>query len=581
MTADQLRQKYLDFFVARGHKIIPSAPLVPENDPSVLYTTAGMHPLVPYLLGQPHPLGKRLVDIQKCMRTDDIDEVGDTFHHTFFEMLGNWSLGDYFKKESITWSYEFLTRELKLDSGRLYISCFAGDEDAPKDEESAAVWQSLGIPADRIFFYGKKDNWWGPAGLTGPCGPDSEMFYDITQTPCGPDCFPGDNCSRFSEIWNNVFMEYNKTGPGKFEKLPFPNVDTGMGVERTLAVINGYADDYLTHLWQPAISLLEKLTGNSYSTRFRDFRIIADHLRAAVFIISDGVQPSNKERGYILRRLIRRVAVKLKSLTPDITTTASRLSLLYVDQMSPVYPELAVNSALTQQTLADEISRFLKTLDKGLREFEKIEKIDGKTAFDLFQTYGFPLEITAELASAKGYNIDTREFTSEFKKHQEMSHTASAGMFKGGLQDQSGTVVKYHTATHLLHQALRDVLGDHVHQKGSNITSARLRFDFSHSARITPEELIRIEEKVNQKISVDLPVTRTEMPKDQALAQGALAFFPEKYPETTSVYQIGDYSLELCGGPHVSSTGQIGRIKIVKEESAGSGIRRIYAQLEK
>lgn len=584
VTANEIRSKYLRFFASRGHKIIPSAPLVPENDPTVLFTTAGMHPLVPYLLGQPHPLGKRLVDYQKIVRTDDIEEVGDTFHHTFFEMLGNWSLGDYFKKEAITWSYEFLERELKIDMNRLYITCFAGDVDAPKDEESAAIWQSLGIPKERIYFYGKKDNWWGPAGQTGPCGPDTEMHYDTTQKPCGPDCKPGCSCGRFNEIWNDVFMQYNKTADGKFEKLVQPNVDTGMGLERTSAVLNGFEDNYLTDLWQPIIQSIAKVSGKKYEDHKKLFRIIADHLRAAVFIVSDGVEPSNKERGYILRRLIRRAALQLKNLGTHPSSSFLPVVTSIIDTMKPYYEYLNLDSV--SPVISTEIQKFATTLDKGLREFNKLTVVDGKVAFDLFQTYGFPWELTVELAKEKGQNIDKQEFAAQFQKHQELSRTASAGMFKGGLQDKSDTVVKYHTATHLLHQALRDVLGSHVSQKGSNITAERLRFDFSHSAKLTPEELSRVENEINKKIQEDLPVTRVEMPKAQALAEGALAFFPEKYPDITSVYSIGNpsagsgqvYSKELCGGPHVNHTGEIGKIKLTREESAGAGIRRIYAQ---
>ena len=584
LTANELRKIYLDFFVARGHKIIPSAPLVPENDPSVLYTTAGMHPLVLYLLGQPHSLGKRLVNAQKCVRTDDIDEVGDTFHHTFFEMLGNWSLGDYFKSEAITWSYEFLTQELKLDPKRLYITCFAGDADAPRDEESAGIWESLGIPGERIFFSGKKDNWWGPAGATGPCGPDTEMFYDVTKEPCGSDCKPGCSCGRFCEIWNDVFMQYNKTGDGKYEKLSQPNVDTGMGIERTLAVVNGFTDDYLTELWQPAIEYLETSLKISYSLHAPELRIISDHLRAAVFIIADGVQPSNKEHGYILRRLIRRAALKIHLFNQSPISISLGLAHIFIDLMSGAYPELRQNLASIEQILSQEITRFLKTLDKGLKEFNKLKTIDGKAAFDLFQTYGFPWELTVELAQQKGQKAKKTEFESEFKKHQELSRTASVGMFKGGLQDQSEVTTRYHTATHLLHKALREVLGDHVAQKGSNITSDRLRFDFSNTDKLTSPQITEIEKIINKKIQDNLPVTRQEMPKKQALAEGALAFFPEKYPEITSVYTVGPldnyYSKELCGGPHVSSTGEIGRIKIIKQESAGAGVRRIYARLD-
>lgn len=575
LTANELRQKYLKFFEDRGHKVIPSAPLVPENDPTVLFTTAGMHPLVPYLLGQPHPLGKRLVDYQKCLRTDDIDEVGDTFHHTFFEMLGNWSLGDYFKKEAIAWSYEFLTQELNIDPNRLYITCFAGDADAPKDEESATIWESVGIPHNRIYFYGKKDNWWGPAGQTGPCGPDTEMHYDTTQKPCSPNCQPGDNCGRFCEIWNDVFMQYNKTAEGKFEKLSQPNVDTGLGLDRTTAVLNGFDDDYLTDLWQPIIGSVEKVTGKKYKDNKKAFRIIADHLRAATFVITDGVLPSNKERGYILRRLIRRAALQLRNLGTNPSQSYIPIVDAVTELMGQYYPD--INSQIPRQAIGSEITKFQTTLDRGLKEFNKVEKVTGKVAFDLFQTYGFPWELTVELARELGQRIDKVEFAEEFKKHQDLSRAANQGVFKGGLQDQSDITTKYHTATHLLHAALRQVLGIHVQQKGSHITGDRLRFDFSHPDKLTGEQIKIVEDLINKKIKQDIPVTKVEMSKIQALAEGALAFFPERYPDVASVYQIGDFSKELCGGPHVNSTGKIQRIKITKEESAGAGIRRIYA----
>jgi len=571
VKASEIRSKYLKFFASRGHKIIPSAPLVPENDPTVLFTTAGMHPLVPYLLGQPHPLGKRLVDYQKCLRTGDIDEVGDTFHHTFFEMLGNWSLGDYFKKEAIAWSYEFLTQELNIDPNRLFVSCFAGDTDAPKDEESAAIWESVGIPRDRIYFFGKKDNWWGPAGQTGPCGPDTEMYFDTTQKPCSPNCQPGDNCGRFCEIWNDVFMQYNKTADGKFAKLPKPNVDTGMGLDRTAAIINGFDDDYLTDLWQPIIKTVEKITGKNYQDNKKSFRIIADHLRAAVFVITDGVLPSNKERGYILRRLIRRAALQLRNLGINPSESFGSIVNAVIKLMKQYYPD--IDNPAPLESIGSEIAKFQTTLDRGLKEFNKVEKVTGKVAFDLFQTYGFPWELTVELALEKGQKIDKQEFENEFKKHQDLSRTAN----KGGLQDQSEVTTRYHTATHLLHAALRQVLGSHVQQKGSNITGDRLRFDFSHSEKLTLDQMNQIENLINQKISENIKVVKTEMPKQKALAEGALAFFPERYPDVTSVYQIGDFSKELCGGPHVNSTGGIGSIKITKEESAGAGLRRIYA----
>ncbi len=583
MTSSDIRRKFLDFYQQRGHAIIPSAPLVPENDPTVLFTTAGMHPLVPYLLGQPHPSGKRLVDYQKCLRTDDIDEVGDTFHHTFFEMLGSWSLGDYFKKEAIAWSYEFLKHELKIDMNRLYITCFAGDADAPKDEESAAIWLSLGIPKDKIYFFGKKDNWWGPAGQTGPCGPDTEMHYDTTQKPCGPNCKPGCSCGRFCEIWNDVFMQYNQTTAGKYEKLAQPNVDTGMGLERTSAVLSGFDDNYLTDIWQPTINKISQVCHQDYINNKRAFRIIADHLRAALFIVTDGVQPSNKERGYILRRLIRRAAIQLHQLKTNPSQSSTQIIQVIHKTMSQWYPEL--NLELANQVIGTEISRFQITIDKGLREFNKQTHLDGKIAFDLFQTYGFPLELTLELAKSQKQKINRSEFEAEFKKHQQLSRTASAGMFKGGLADQSETVTKLHTATHLLHAALRQVLGDHVHQEGSNITSVRLRFDFTHPQALTETEIKKVTTIINQKIADDLPVHRSIEDKTTALESGALAFFREKYPDKVTVYTIGKssekdwFSKELCGGPHVASTGEIGPVKIIKEQSVGRGIRRLYVSL--
>ena len=626
ISANEIRQKYLEFFERRGHKIIPSAPLVPENDPTVLFTTAGMHPLVPYLLGQPHPLGKRLVDYQKCLRTDDIDEVGDTFHHTFFEMFGNWSLGDYFKKEAISWSYEFLTQELNIDPHRLYISCFAGDADASKDEESAAIWKEVGIPRDRIYFFGKKDNWWGPAGQTGPCGPDTEMYYDTTQKPCGPNCQPGDNCGRFCEIWNDVFMQYNKTADGKFEKLPQPNVDTGMGLERTSAVLNGFDDNYLTDLWQPIIKSIERVVGKSYEEHERPFRIIADHLRAAVFIISDGVQPSNKEQGYVLRRLLRRAAYQLAELGISSETAAKTIVNSIIEVMSRFYPELHEHHENISNVVNFELIKFTDTLKRNLPEFIskypkkyplnnnddarflldhnlgplKIDTDTFLTKVGSFQSlpsiaagtavfygsasYGLPpdysMNVVNDWVKANLVKEDIEKaITKMGELHQDLSRTASKGMFRGGLQDQSEITTKYHTATHLLHAALRQVLGPHVQQKGSNITSARLRFDFSHSSKLSADEIEKIETLVNQKIIEDIPVTKRVLPKSQALADGVLAFFPERYPDVTSVYQIGDFSQELCGGPHVNSTAEIGGIKITKEESAGSGIRRIYAQL--
>lgn len=580
MTSDELRQKYLKFFEKKGHKIIPSASLVPEHDPSVLFTTAGMHPLVPYLLGQPHPAGKRLVNYQKCLRTDDIDEVGDAIHHTFFEMLGNWSLGDYWKQEAIAYSYEFLTKELQLEPERIYVTCFGGDKDAPKDIESAEIWKSLGIPDERIYFYGKKENWWGPVGETGPCGPDTEIFYELPSQPCSPNCQPSCNCGHFSEIWNDVFMQYNKTAEGKFEPLKQKNVDTGMGLERVLAVAQGLDDDYQTELFLPAIQKIEELSNLKYTDHLKEFRINADHLRAAVFIIADGVAPSNKERGYVLRRLIRRAALQLKRLDiTDLKKAGLEIAEVFIQIMGPVYPELENNHTSIIQIIEVEINKFNQTLDRGLKEFNKLPEINGKIAFDLFQTYGFPLELTEELAAEKGFKIDPEEFRKEFEKHRELSRKLSAGMFKGGLGEQSEVTTKYHTATHLLHAALRQILGEHVQQKGSNITTERLRFDFSHPEKLTEEQLKQVENLVNQKIKENLPVSDEEMDKEDALKCGALGFFTEKYGDRVRVYSISDFSKEICGGPHIKNTGELGAFKIIKEESAGAGIRRIYAIL--
>lgn len=587
MTSRELREKYLKFFENKGHKIIPSTPLVPENDSSTLFISAGMQPLVPYLLGQPHPAGTRLVNVQKCIRTGDIDEVGDTFHHTFFEMLGNWSLGDYFKKESIPWSYEFLTEELGISPEKLSVSVFAGDDDAPRDEEAAELWKGVGISEDRIYYFGKEDNWWA-AGPTGPCGPDTEIFYDVTGKPCGSDCRPSDNCGRYFEIWNNVFMVYNRKKDGTLEELPKKNVDTGMGLERTIAVLNGLDDNYQSDLWLPIILNIERLSSKTYLGNEKPMRIIADHMRASLFLIADGVVPSNKGHGYILRRLLRRLAAKMLNLTPGVRPIDEyeEISKAVIDLYGNTYPELNTIQSTVHTIFADELTKFSHSLIKGTTEIRKAVEVTGKMAFDLLQTHGVPLELTKEIAEEKGQKIDEEEFKKEFEKHQKLSRTASAGMFRGGLATMGETETKYHTATHLLQAALRQVLGSHVKQMGSNITTERLRFDFSHPRALTQEELKLIGELVNQKIEEDLPVTREVMNKDKALAEGALAFFKEKYPDEVSVYTIGPtaasgqaFSKEICGGPHVAHTGEIGRVTITKEESAGAGVRRIYAKL--
>lgn len=608
ITAQDLRQKFLDFFESKQHAILPSASLLPDNDPTTLFITAGMHPLVPYLLGQPHPAGKRLASIQKCVRTTDIDEVGDPTHLTFFEMLGNWSLGDYFKPETIAWSWEFLTSPtgLNLDKEKLFVSVFAGDEDAPRDDESIAIWQDIfqreGIshPEKRIFKYPKSENWWGPAGMTGPCGPDTEIFYYTgTDDPFASDFSdePAADNSDFIEIWNNVFMQYNKQSDGDFIPLSQHNVDTGLGLERMLAILNWIqgelpvADLYQTQLFKPSIELLEKVSDKSYleSDSGRSMRIMADHLRSAVFMVQDGVVPANKERGYILRRLIRRAVRELHKLGVEhsqFNQIIEELIKTFTDNPEYVsqYPEIQTNQTQINQTIVQEVSKFTKSLAKGLREAEKHEQLTGEIAFQLYQTYGFPLEMTVEIAQERGQQIEVADFQIEFKNHQELSRQQSAGTFKGGLADHSAVVTRFHTATHLLHSALRQVLGDHVHQEGSNITADRLRFDFSHPQALTDTELQQVENWINDQIKADLPVSKSSMPKDEALESGALAFFKEKYPNIVTVYTIGDedkwVSRELCGGPHVSHTSEIGEVEIFKQKASSAGIRRVYLRFK-
>ena len=581
MTSEKIRAKFLRFFEEKGHKVIPSASLVPENDPSVLFTTAGMHPLVPYLLGEKHPSGNRLVDVQKCIRTGDIDEVGDYCHHTFFEMLGNWSLGDYFKKEVIEWSLEFLTSEkwLGLDKNKIAVSVFKGDEDAPFDEEAFEVWKSLGINEKRIARLPKKNNWWGPAGETGPCGPDSEMFYWTGDPNNIPESFNDDN-PLWLEIWNDVFMQYNKTTLGKFEQLSQKNVDTGMGVERTLAVVNGLDDNYRTELFWPIIQKIETLSAKKYNDNQKAMRIIADHLKAATFILGDekGIVPSNTGQGYVLRRLIRRAVrygnqLGLKSFTMQIAEVV-------IEIYENVYPELSKNKNFVLNCLEQEEEKFEKTLENGLKEFEK-----GTSPFVLFTSYGFPIEMTKELAKEKGEEVDEQKFQSEMEKHQDLSRTSSAGMFKGGLSDAGEETKKLHTATHLLRQALEDVLKTEITQKGSNITSERLRFDFSFTRKMTDEEKKDVEAIVNKKIGEKLPVNKIVMKKEEAEKTGAAHIFGDKYGEEVSIYFIGDsletaYSKEFCGGPHVSNTSELGSFKILKEEAVSAGVRRIKAVLE-
>lgn len=596
MSANELRKKFLDFFAKRGHVIIPSTSLVPSEKvelagtQKVLFTTAGMHPLIPYLLGEEHPKGKRLASVQKCLRTDDIDEVGDATHNTFFEMLGNWSLGDYGKKEAISWSFEFLTKELGLSTDKLAVAVFAGDSDTPFDRESYDIWKGLGIKEKRIAKLGKKDNWWGPVGDTGPCGPDTEMFYWVGSDPT-PETFDPED-KQWVEIWNDVFMEYYRKEDGSFEPLKQKNVDTGMGLERALAVVNGKDNIYETDLFSPIIRNIEQITDKKYIDSLLPMRVIADHMRAAVFLIADGVIPDNKLQGYILRRLLRRSAVKVRQLSGKINPDEF-VSMIQII-LTPYNKE--ADAGLVEKVVTEEMNRFSRTLDHGLKEIEKIEQIDGKKAFDLYQTFGFPLEITEELFKEKGQRIDHQQFEEEFKKHQELSRTASAGMFKGGLADSSEVATKYHTATHLLHQALRDVLGPDVFQKGSNITSERLRFDFSFNRKLTEEEIEQVEDLINQRIKDDLPVDHKIISLDEAKKLNAIGLFDEKYGEKVSIYGVGPghkldhsskdqrerggyYSLEFCGGPHVDHTGIIGSIKIEKEEAVSAGARRIRATI--
>jgi alanyl-tRNA synthetase len=585
MTSRELVEKYLQFFKEKGHSVIPSASLIPENDPTVLFTTAGMHPLVPYFLGEEHPAGKRLTNNQICLRTDDIDEVGDTTHHTFFEMLGNWSLGDYWKEESIKNSFEFLTEVLKINKDKLAITCFAGDEDAPKDTESAEIWKKLGIPEKRIYFLSKEDNWWGPAGETGPCGPDTEIFFETGEKSCSSNCRPGDNCGRFVEIWNNVFMQYAKTSEGKYIPLKQNNVDTGMGVDRTTAVLNGLADDYLVKdLWGEIILAIKEISGKDYEDETKAFRIIADHIRASVFLAAEGVIPGNKLQGYVLRRLIRRAVrwgKKLKIAKPFLEKVAQAV----INSYKKAYPTLKEKEKEIIAVIKEEENKFSQTLEKGLKEIEKIGELDGKNAFFLYETYGFPLELTEEIALDRGQKINRKVFAEEFAKHKNLSKTASAGMFKGGLSDASEEVTQFHTTTHLLHAALRKVLGNHISQKGSNITSERLRFDFSHPEKLTEEQLKAVSDLINEQITKKLPVKVETMSLKEAKEKGALAFFGEKYGEKVKVYTIGNsntdfFSKEVCGGPHVEDTSEIGRVRIIKQEKIGGGVVRIYIAKE-
>jgi len=594
LSSRELRQLYLDFFRSKGHAVIPSASLIPENDPTVLFTTAGMHPLVPYLMGQKHPAGTRLTDVQKCVRTGDIDEVGDTSHCTFFEMLGNWSLGDYFKKESIAWSWEFLTDEkwLGIPKDKLSFTCFEGDADAPRDTVSHDRWVEMGVDPSHIVYLPKKHNWWGPAGLTGPCGPDTEIFYDTGRPACGPDCKAGCDCGKYLEIWNNVFMEYNKVGEGKFEPLAQKNVDTGMGLDRTIATLQGVESVFDTDAFSGIIELIVKLSHHSYKesdATVKAFRIIADHIRCATFILGDqrGVTPSNVDQGYILRRLIRRsirYAMQLNIPRYGIVEIASAV----IDQYGDVYPELEENREKVLSELKREENRFADTLKKGIKEFNKTAanaqdgKIDGVSAFHLYDTYGFPIELTMELAQEKGITVDVDGFHAAFAEHQKKSQAGATQRFKSGLADHQEATTALHSATHLLHKALRVVLNDDtISQKGSNITAERLRFDFSFPRKLTPEELKAVEDLVNEQIGRHMPITCEEMTVAEAKAQGAIGLFESKYGERVKVYTMGDFSKEICGGPHAQNTGDLGHFVIKKEEASSSGVRRIKAILEK
>ncbi len=582
-----IRDKYIEFFVSKGHKQIPSAPVVPENDPSVLFNTAGMQPLVPYLMGEVHPYGTRLCDYQKCIRTNDLDEVGDVTHHTFFEMLGNWSLGDYFKKESITWSFELLTKHLNIPIEKLSVTVFKGNDIVPADNESADLWKSLGISENKIAFLGEDDNWWPNMELTGPCGPDTEIFYWRSDEEV-PSKFDPEN-DNWVEIWNNVFMQYNHKPDGTFEPLKKKNVDTGMGLERITAVLEGVNDNYESSIWKGTIKKIEEISGKSYYGNEKAFRIIADHIKAAVFISSDpaGIKPSNTDQGYILRRLIRRAIRYAKMIDIDINSNwESEIAKNIIDEYKKYYSELSTNENVVMEVLKNEKIKFSRTLEKGLREFEKIVKnlneneINKDLAFKLYDTYGFPIELTLELAKERGLTVDEKGFYEKFKAHQELSRTASAGKFKGGLAGNSEIETKYHTATHLLNAALKVVINKDVHQKGSNITDERMRFDFSCDHKLTDEEKKAVEDLVNKWIEEGLPVTKKEMSKEEAIKSGAECMFIEKYPDIVTVYSIGDVSKELCGGPHVNNTSELGHFKIKKEEASSAGVRRIKAILE-
>lgn len=585
-----LKDLYISFFESKGHKQIPSAPVVPENDPSVLFNTAGMQPLIPYLMGQKHPYGTRLCDYQKCIRTNDLENIGDTYHHTFFEMLGNWSLGDYFKKEAISWSFEFLTEVLHIPVEKLAVTVFAGNDIIPKDTESIEIWKSLGISEDRICET-SDDNFW-IAGETGPCGPDSEMFYWRSEDEVPQKFDPEDE--RWVEIWNDVFMQYNKKEDKTVVELPHKNVDTGMGVERTTAILEGVNDNYMSSIWKDVIELIEQISNLKYEGHEKSMRIIADHMRTAVFILADnaGIKPSNTDQGYILRRLIRRAIRHAKKLNIDINSNfEEEITLLIIKKYEKYYQELSENKNIVIEALKNEKIKFNRTLEKGLKEFEKIankitdNKLNKDDAFKLYDTYGFPIELTEELARERNIEVDVTGFYEKFKAHQELSRTASAGKFKGGLAGNSEIETRYHTATHLLNAALKVVVDKNIHQKGSNITDERMRFDFNCDHKLTDEEKMKVEQLVNEWINASLPVRCDEMNKEDAVKSGAECMFIEKYPDVVTVYSIGNdkygiVSKELCGGPHVKNTNELGKFKIKKEEASSAGVRRIKAVLE-
>ena len=583
MKAIEIRNKYLNFFKNHGHVVIPSAPVIPENDPSVLFNTAGMQPLIPYLMGKEHPYGKRLTDYQKCIRTNDLDSVGDETHHTFFEMLGNWSLGDYFKEESIQMSYDFLTKELGIPVEKLSVTCFAGDEDCARDEVTASCWKKAGIPEERIYYFGKDDNWW-IAGETGPCGPDTEMFYDTGKPKCSPECNPSCGCGKYVEIWNNVFMEFYKDENGKYSKLKQHNVDTGLGLERMTMLLEGKETPFETELFAP---IMDKLVELQKVDNIASRRIVAEHLRSSMMIVSDGGRPSNLDRGYVLRRLIRRMIRHMNKLQINLDELSTLIDI-NVDNLKEMYPDLAKNKEIIKSVILEEKEKFVKTLVNGEREFQKeinklkdTKKLSGKVVFKLYDTYGFPPEVTKELAKESGYEIDMKEFEELFKAHQEKSRAGSEQKFKGGLAEQNEITIAYHTATHLLNAALKQVIGENAHQRGSNITVDRMRFDFNCDHKMTDEEKRKTEDLVNKWIQEGLPVTKEEMKKEDAIKSGAECMFIEKYPDIVTVYTIGDVSKELCGGPHVNNTKELGKFKIKKEESSSSGVRRIKAVLIK